>query len=100
MESDPWACAVAVQVGAGGTGTALTQAACALEAGRDVVLTLGARAAPDLGTVEALARLVLLARRSGARVLVEAPGPALQGLVELLGLTEALGLSASGQPER
>jgi hypothetical protein len=53
---------------------------------------------PDVVTVEALARLHLLARRRGWRLVVSGAGPALLQLVNLLGLADAL--SESGrQPE-
>lgn len=46
---------------------------------------------PELGLVAALARLQLLARRSGCSIRLEAPCPVLRELVELVGLSEVLG---------
>ena len=53
----------------------------------------------DLGIVDALARLQLAARRSGYEVAVtNAPGDLLE-LIELAGLTEALGVEPLRQAE-
>ena len=49
--------------------------------------------AGGLASVEALARLSLVARRGGARFAVRGLGAELAALVELLGLTEPLGLA-------
>jgi hypothetical protein len=45
---------------------------------------------PDLGTIDALARLQLVARRYGCRIVVVHPDPALVELIELAGLGEIL----------
>jgi hypothetical protein len=45
---------------------------------------------PDLGTVDALARLTLLARRRGLRVLVSEASPMLRALLDLAGLAEVI----------
>ena len=55
-----------------------------------VTCDLGAADVADLRTVDALARLQLLAHRVGRRVRVQAAGPQLHGLFELTGLTEAV----------
>jgi hypothetical protein len=46
--------------------------------------------APDLETVDALARLQIVARRHGCRIVVVQPDPALVELIELAGLGEIL----------
>lgn len=51
--------------------------------------------AVDVGLVDALARLALLARRRGTGLELHAPAPTLRHLAELLGLCEALGLAAA-----
>lgn len=56
-------------------------------------------ASPSCDTVEALARVRLLARRHGCAFGVLHPGDALRDLLVLLGLDEALLLEASGEPE-
>jgi hypothetical protein len=70
-----------------------------------VVCDVGALTAPDVTTVDALARLGLVARRRGLEVSFSRASPR---LVELLGLTGLLGvlavngasrLEARGQPE-
>ncbi|NHC14599.1 hypothetical protein [Motilibacter deserti] len=73
-------------------GRAVVDARAALTAGRDVVLAVDPAAPVDVRTVGELAALVLLARRCGGRLLLEAPGTALHGLVDLLGLDVVLGL--------
>jgi anti-anti-sigma regulatory factor len=45
---------------------------------------------PDLRTVDALARLQLVARRHGCRIVVVQPDPVLVELIELAGLGEIL----------
>jgi hypothetical protein len=52
-----------------------------------------------IGTVDALARLQLAARRLGLRLRLRDASPELQELVCFAGLAEALGLEAGGQPE-
>lgn len=64
----------------------------------------GAFTDPDLRTVQALARLQLVARRHGiALCLCQAP-PALEELLALVGLDEViprcLGVQSGGQPEQ
>ncbi len=54
----------------------------------------------ELGIVDALARLQLVARRSGYEVAVtDAPRDLLE-LIELAGLSEALGVEPLRQPEQ
>lgn len=74
-----------------------------------VVCDLGALRHPDAGSVDALARLRLSARRLGCRVVVVNPSARLLELVELMGLAEALLVPgalpldrprALGQPEQ
>jgi hypothetical protein len=54
---------------------------------------------PDLGCVDALARLQLAARRCGWTLVVRDPHPALGGLLELVGLRGVVGLEPLRQPE-
>jgi hypothetical protein len=54
---------------------------------------------PDLGCVNALARLQLAARRCGWTLVVRDPHPLLGGLLELVGLDGVVGLEPLGQPE-
>jgi hypothetical protein len=53
----------------------------------------------DLRTIDALARLQLLARRLGLELRVHEPSPELRELARLTGLTAALRLEPGGQPE-
>ena len=60
---------------------------------------------PDIGTVDALARLVLAARRLGFGVRLECAAPDLVELIELAGLCDVVGCSrsvveAGGQAEQ
>src|SRR4051794_31679450 len=69
--------------------------------GEIVVCDIGP-AAPDLVTVEALARLRLTARRHGRRLLVTGAGPKLSALISLLGLDDVLpqvGAETDGLPQ-
>jgi len=81
---------------------ALAEAGRLLSSGRSVVVTLDPHAEADVGTVGALARLLLTARRGGAVLVVQAPDAALRQLAELMGLRDVLGLGdvlqASGTP--
>ena len=54
---------------------------------------------PDLGLVDALARLQLVARERGSRVRVRDPTAALCGLLELCGLGDALGVEPRREAE-
>jgi anti-anti-sigma regulatory factor len=64
-----------------------------------VVCDLTAVTAPDLVTVEALARLRLTARRHGRAFTIRGCNPNLGGLIGLLGLGEALS-EAGREPEQ
>lgn len=73
-------------------------------AAADVTVELGPPGQVDLGLLEALARLTLVARRSGTRLVVHA-GEEVARLAELTGLSVCLGLPdrlpvSSGQPDR
>ncbi|MFF1340259.1 STAS domain-containing protein [Streptomyces sp. NPDC058290] len=61
-----------------------------------VVCDAGAVTAPDLGVVEALARLRLAAR--GRPFRVTGAAPALRALLDLVGLLELLGEAEQGEP--
>jgi hypothetical protein len=63
----------------------------------DVVCEVGEP--PDLVTVEALLRLQLTAARSGARLLVRDPSPALRELLELCGLSGVVRAVPGGHVE-
>ena len=54
---------------------------------------------PDAGTVEALARLQLTARRHGRWIRLRDPSPELRELLDLFGLAEALRVEPRRQPE-
>ena len=54
---------------------------------------------PDLALVETLMRLQLLARRRGARLCLRNASEDLNGLLELVGLADALGVEPGRQPE-
>ncbi|MEV0156019.1 STAS domain-containing protein [Micromonospora sp. NPDC050686] len=64
-----------------------------------VVCDVTAVARPDVVAVEALARLLLTARRHGWRLVVSGGGDGLRELTDLLGLAGALG-EPVGQPEQ
>ena len=58
----------------------------------------------DVGAVDMLARIQLVARERGAQVVLHRSPPALVDLVDLIGLAEALpsccsGVEAQGEPE-
>jgi len=59
-----------------------------------VICDVGALTNPDLATVDALARLQLIARRLGGQVQVRHPCDALQSLLALAGLSEVVPVSA------
>lgn len=54
---------------------------------------------PDLDTLDAVARLLLAARRSGERLVVVEAVPALGELLELAGLPVEVEVEVGGQPE-
>jgi hypothetical protein len=54
----------------------------------------------DITLIGTLARIALLARRDGRRVRLLDPGPELRGLLDLVGLTDAVGVQPGRQPER
>jgi ABC-type transporter Mla MlaB component len=64
-----------------------------------LVCDVAALTRPDAGTVEALARLQLTARRLGRRILLRHPSPELRELLELFGLTDVLRVEPGRQPE-
>jgi ABC-type transporter Mla MlaB component len=72
------------------------------EAGGQAVVTCDVTALghPDAATVEALARLQLLARRSGCRVRLRHACIDLRDLLELMGLSEILPCSSDLEPGR
>ncbi|TGY91353.1 STAS domain-containing protein [Streptomyces rhizosphaericola] len=56
---------------------------------------------PGLALVEAVARLALVARRSGRQLALRRVGPELQGLLDLVGLADVVGLGereGAGKP--
>lgn len=55
--------------------------------------------APDMGTVEALARLQLAALRRAGRLRLRGTSAALRELLDLAGLCGALGLESVGEAE-
>ena len=64
-----------------------------------LVCDVGALGHPDAGTIAALARLQLTARRLGCRVRLRDPSRELRELVDLFGLTDVLRLEPGRQPE-
>jgi hypothetical protein len=53
----------------------------------------------DITLIGTLARIALMARRQGRRVRLLDAGPELRGLLELVGLADAVGVQPGGQPE-
>ena len=64
-----------------------------------LVCDVAALAHPNAGTIEALARLQLTARRHGCRVQLRDPSRELRELVELFGLADVLRVEPGRQPE-
>ena len=69
------------------------------ETTRTIVVRLEGSAAPDLGMIDALARLQLAARRTGWTIRLRVACPEVCELIELAGLADVLALEALGQPE-
>ncbi|MEU3030523.1 STAS domain-containing protein [Streptomyces incarnatus] len=94
---DPPALVLPAAVGRDGTPALCDAVRSALEGGgaRVVVCDTGAFGPPDLAHVELLARLELAARRSGGRIRLRAPAPALLALLAGVGLR----FQMEGQPE-
>jgi ABC-type transporter Mla MlaB component len=69
-------------------------------AGGILVCDVEALRRPDAGTVDALAHLVLAARRAGCEVRLRHPAPALCELLDLCGLAEVLRVEARREPEQ
>jgi ABC-type transporter Mla MlaB component len=64
-----------------------------------LVCDVAALTQPDAGTVEALARLQLTARRLGRQVRLREPSRELRELLDLCGLAGVLGVEPRRQPE-
>ena len=69
------------------------------EGTRTIVVLLQGAAAPDIGMLDALARMQLAARRVGWTIQVGTACPELCELIELTGLANVLALDAFGQTE-
>ncbi len=54
---------------------------------------------PDAATLECMARLQLAALERGGDLSIENASPALRGLIDLCGLSEALRVEVQRQPE-
>ena len=54
----------------------------------------------DLGSVDSLARVQLVARRLGLEIRLYNPSLDLRGLIDLVGLLDALGVEVQRQPEQ
>jgi len=69
---------------------------------RLVLFDVGHLTHPDAGTIDALARLQLAARRCGCDVRLRDPGPELRRLISLAGLDDVLGSGLQGgrEPEQ
>jgi anti-anti-sigma regulatory factor len=65
----------------------------------ELVCDVAALTRPDAGTIEALARLQLTARRLGRRMRLRDPTPELAGLLDLFGLADVLRVEPGRQPE-
>jgi ABC-type transporter Mla MlaB component len=65
----------------------------------ELVCDVTALTHPDAGTVEALARLQLTARRLGRRVRLRDPSRELRELLDLFGLIDVLRVEPGRQPE-
>jgi hypothetical protein len=59
-------------------------------AGEPLVCDVGAVASTDVGTVEAIARVALGARRLGSPIRLRAASPELRGLLDLMGLADVV----------
>jgi hypothetical protein len=92
MDGDGGTGAAVVRVPAHGAERALAEAGRLLGAGRSVVVVLELLRPPDVGTLDALARLALAARRGGATLEVQAPHVELRQLAALAGLDDVLGM--------
>ena len=82
---------------------AVCRRAWALLEGRpahQVVCDVAGVVRPDAATVDALARLKLLARALGGALRVEGAAPDLHGLIELMGLSEVLPCDGSAVEAR
>jgi hypothetical protein len=66
---------------------------------RAIVVRMEGPAAPDLGMIDALARLQVAARRTGWTIRLRVACPEVRGLIELVGLADALALEPLGQTE-
>ena len=66
---------------------------------RTIILDCAPLQSPDAGTVHGIARLQLRARRHGGCVRVENAGTSLVDLIDLCGLTDALGIEMRRQAE-
>ncbi|MGA2307105.1 MAG: hypothetical protein ABSH29_23375 [Acidimicrobiales bacterium] len=60
---------------------------------------LGGPGLPDIGTVDEVARLALLARRLGGRIILSDVSPALRSLLDLAGLPVEVEWEAEGGEE-
>jgi ABC-type transporter Mla MlaB component len=65
----------------------------------ELVCDVAALTRPDAGTIEALARLQLTARRLGCRMWLRHPAPELVELLALFGLADVLRVEPRRQPE-
>ena len=63
------------------------------------VIDVGGVSRPDVGTVGALARLHLAARRRGGEIRLRDPSPPLLELIALCGLADVLRIEPGRQPE-
>ena len=64
-----------------------------------LVCDVAALTHPDAGTVEALARMALTARRLGRQVRLREPSRELRELLDLVGLADVLRVEPGRQPE-
>ncbi|MEU0160479.1 STAS domain-containing protein [Streptomyces sp. NPDC006261] len=67
----------------------------ALDPAAPVDCDVGGAERPDLALVEVVARLALVARRTGRQLRLRRVGPELQGLLDLVGLADVVALEGS-----
>jgi hypothetical protein len=83
----------------GDAGDARATVAIEIDGGRELVIGRVDACAPDLGLVDVLARWHLSAQRRGWEMRLRDVSEELRGLLELVGLADALALEPRRKPE-
>ena len=83
----------------GDAGDARATVVIEIDGDRELVIGRVDACAPDLGLVDVLARWRLSARRRGWEMRLRDVSEELRGLLELVGLADALALEPRGKPE-